>query len=166
MAVSWQLNDSHRIQIFKAVPLDSYVISDQQFFNPKSHLKVGYSIFQHYLLTDMIFRRNIFVTKRVFFFIKSFSEIFFINKKFRARITKKYPQVFMSKSRFSCQIYTKPEFSWQIFEKLSNTKFHEIPSVCTDGQRDMTKLNVAFRNWTYTIRRHLCPFLQKNRKCQ
>jgi hypothetical protein len=28
MAVRWQLNDSHHIEIFKAVPLDSYVIFD------------------------------------------------------------------------------------------------------------------------------------------
>jgi len=33
-----------------------------------------------------------------------------------------------------------------MFEKYSSTKFHEIPSVRTDGQTDMTKLTVAFRN--------------------
>ena len=41
-----------------------------------------------------------------------------------------------------------------IFEKYSSTKFHEIPSVCTDGQTDMTKLTVAFRNWTHLIKSH------------
>jgi hypothetical protein len=42
----------------------------------------------------------------------------------------------MLKSRFSCQIYAKLEFSWQMFEKYSSTKFHEIPSMRTDGQTD------------------------------
>ena len=52
----------------------------------------------------------------------------------------------------------KLEFSRQVFEKYSNTKFHEIPSTwsgvvqCgrrdgrTDRQTDMTKLIVCFRN--------------------
>jgi hypothetical protein len=45
-------------------------------------------------------------------------------------------------------------FSWQIFEKYSNIKFHEnptsgsrvVPCGQTDGRKDMTKLVVAFRN--------------------
>ena len=45
------------------------------------------------------------------------------------------------------------KFSWQIFEKYSNIKFHENPSSGsrvvpwgrTDRQTDMTKLIVAFR---------------------
>jgi hypothetical protein len=49
----------------------------------------------------------------------------------------------------------KLEFSLQIFEKFSNIKFHENPSIgsrvvpCgrTDGQADMTKLIAAFRNF-------------------
>jgi len=49
----------------------------------------------------------------------------------------------------------KYEFSGQIFEKTSNIKFHENPSSggravprgVTDGQADMTKLIVAFRNF-------------------
>ena len=47
------------------------------------------------------------------------------------------------------------QFSRHIFEKYSNIKFHENPSSgsrdfpCgeTDGQTDMTKLRVAFRNY-------------------
>ena len=47
------------------------------------------------------------------------------------------------------------EFSGQVFEKRSNIKFHQDPSIgcrvipCgqTDGQTDMTKLIVAFRNF-------------------
>jgi len=49
----------------------------------------------------------------------------------------------------------KLEFPRQIFQKYSNFKFHENPSSgsrvvsCgqTDGQTDMTKLIVAFRNF-------------------
>jgi len=49
----------------------------------------------------------------------------------------------------------KLEFSRQIFKKSSNIKFHKNPSSggrvvpCgrTDGQTDMTKLIVAFRNF-------------------
>jgi hypothetical protein len=48
----------------------------------------------------------------------------------------------------------KLEFSREIFEKCSNIKFHEnssiesrvVPCGWTDGQTDMTKLVVAFRN--------------------
>ena len=47
----------------------------------------------------------------------------------------------MSKNRFSCQIYAKIEFSWQIFEKYSSTKFYEIPSKRTDGQTGMEEVN-------------------------
>jgi hypothetical protein len=58
------------------------------------------------------------------------------------------------------QISIKPEFSRQTFEKYSNMKFHENPSigrrvVHADGRRgrqidrqtDMTKLIATFRNF-------------------
>ena len=49
----------------------------------------------------------------------------------------------------------KLEFSQQIFDKLSNIKFHENPSSApcgrpegrTDGMTDMKKLTVVFRNF-------------------
>ena len=49
----------------------------------------------------------------------------------------------------------KLEFSQQVFENYSKIKFHENPSSDswvvphgqTDGQTDMTKLRVAFRNF-------------------
>jgi hypothetical protein len=47
--------------------------------------------------------------------------------------------VFMWSTRYSCKVLTKLEFSWQIFEKFSNVKFHEIPS---SGSR------VVLRGWT------------------
>ena len=54
----------------------------------------------------------------------------------------------------SCKILMTLEFSRQICEKYSNIKFHQNPSSGsrvvprgrTDGQTDMTKLIVAFRN--------------------
>jgi hypothetical protein len=58
----------------------------------------------------------------------------------------------MQSSRYSCQILMEHEFSRQIFEKYSSIKFHKNPSIgsrfvpCgrTDGQKDTTKLIVAF----------------------
>ena len=51
-----------------------------------------------------------------------------------------------------------------MFEKYSITKFHEIPSVRTDGQTDMTKLIVAFRNWTHLIRSHFLSIFSQTQK--
>jgi len=55
-------------------------------------------------------------------------------------------------THYSCQILIKPEFSRQIFKKYTNIKFHENLSCgirvipCRQmGQRDMTRLTVAFR---------------------
>ena len=69
----------------------------------------------------------------------------------------------MSKSRFYCHIYAKLEFSW-LFEKYSSTKFHEIPSMRTDGQTDMTKLTVAFRNSTHLTRSHFSSIFSQTQK--
>ena len=52
----------------------------------------------------------------------------------------------------------KPEFSRQIFEKPSNIKFHENQSSESRdvpcGRTDMTKLIVAFRNFTNAPKNH------------
>jgi hypothetical protein len=48
----------------------------------------------------------------------------------------------MYSTHYFCQILTKIEFSWQIFEKYSKVIFH----VRTERQTDMTKLIDAFRN--------------------
>jgi len=45
-----------------------------------------------------------------------------------------------------------------MFEKYSSTKFHEIPSMRTDGQTEMTKLIVPFRNLKHLIKSHFCLF--------
>jgi hypothetical protein len=57
--------------------------------------------------------------------------------------------------RYSCHILKKFEFSRQIFEKCSNIRFHEtsssgsrvVPCGRTDGQADVMKLIIAFRNF-------------------
>ena len=51
-----------------------------------------------------------------------------------------------------------------MFEKYSITKFHEIPSVRTDGQTDMTKLIDAFRNFTHLIRSHFLFIFSQTQK--
>jgi len=55
------------------------------------------------------------------------------------------------------------EFSWQIFEKYSNIKFHKNPSTGgpsfstrTDGQTDMTKLIVAIRSFANASKNDVC----------
>ena len=60
--------------------------------------------------------------------------------------------VYMSSTLYSCPILMRLEFFWQFFEKYSNINFKKIISVGdelfhADGQTDMTKLTVAFRNF-------------------
>jgi hypothetical protein len=60
----------------------------------------------------------------------------------------------MQSAGYSCPIFKDSNFSRQIFEKSSNIKFHENPSVQllhadrqTDRRRDVTKLIVDFRSF-------------------
>jgi hypothetical protein len=66
---------------------------------------------------------------------------------------------FMWNTRYSGQILIKLEFSWQIFEMYSNTKFHGNSSsgsrAVPCGQTDMTKLIDAFRNFTNSPKNHI-----------
>jgi hypothetical protein len=55
-------------------------------------------------------------------------------------------------TRYSCQIVVKLGIYRRIFEKYLNIKFYENPSIGSrvvykDGQTDVTKLIVAFRNF-------------------
>ena len=63
----------------------------------------------------------------------------------------------------------KLDFPGQIFEKYSNIKFHENPSSgepsCSvrtdgglDGQRDMTKLRVAFWNFANALNKNFLSY--------
>jgi len=51
-----------------------------------------------------------------------------------------------------------------MFEKYSSTKFHEIPSMCTDGQTDMTRLIIVFRNRTHLIGSHFLSIFSQTQK--
>jgi hypothetical protein len=59
------------------------------------------------------------------------------------------------KYRYDCRILMKLEFSRRIFEKYCNIKFHDSSSCGSrvapcgqkDGQPDLLKLRVAFRNF-------------------
>jgi hypothetical protein len=82
------------------------------------------------------------------------------SKKNPATYCHKCTQVFTWSTRFSCQVLIKLttlEFSQQIFKKYSNIEFHQKPfsggpdvpydgQTQTDGQSDMMKLIIAFRN--------------------
>jgi len=65
-------------------------------------------------------------------------------KKNWARYDQKRSMFFMYSTHYSCPILIKLKFSRQVFEKCSNTKFHENPSNCswivpcgqTDGRTD------------------------------
>ena len=64
----------------------------------------------------------------------------------------------------------KLEFSRQIVEKVSNTKYHEIPSSSgpvlpcgrTDKHTDMTKLILPFCNFV-NVPKNVAPTAQKTR---
>ena len=137
-------------------------IFDHPLSSPQSYLTVGYNIFLHYLLTVTIFRRNFFCHKKCVL-IFSTSTIFvwniFIIRKERELL------------KVSASLHVKePFFLSHLSEiwifltdvrKIFKYKFHKIPSMCTDGQTDMTKLIVTFRNLTLLIRRILfCHFCQ------
>jgi hypothetical protein len=68
----------------------------------------------------------------------------------------KYTLVFMETTLYSCPILMARDLSRQIFEKSSETKFHEnsssgsrvVPCGRMDRRTDMMKLIVAFRNFS------------------
>jgi hypothetical protein len=89
--------------------------------------------------------RKIVIEHTMWVFISStpfFSETFLIPRKIERDMIKNIFLVFMSTTRYPCQIFTKLEFSRQIFEKCSNIKFSEnpfsgsrvVPCVETEGQ--------------------------------
>jgi hypothetical protein len=98
------------------------------------------------------FRKNVVEHKM---FVLIFSTTFVLNISYRkhnlARYCHKCENVFMWSNCYCCWILMELEFSWQIFKKSLNIKFYDIPRVGVelfhaDGQTDMAKLIVAFRN--------------------
>jgi len=98
---------------------------------PYCHLWLArfYNIFSHYVINGMLFRKKISWIGKVccdcfYNFVWNISH----SKKNFARYYRKYTQVFMQSTRYSCQILIKLKFSRQIFKKYSNIKFNENPS--------------------------------------
>ena len=89
-----------------------------------------YNIFQHYLINSTIFEGKKKVPERKMC-VLVFSTIFLTNishSKNRARYDHKCISVFMQSTLYSCPILMKLEFSRQIFEGYSNTKYCENSS--------------------------------------
>jgi len=51
-----------------------------------------------------------------------------------------------------------------MFQKYSSTKFHEIPSMRSDGQTDMTKLIIAFHSLMHLIRSRFLSIFSQTQK--
>jgi len=120
--------------------------------------------FPRYLINVTIFEKKWLITKWfVFIFSTPLAWSISRSEKNWARYDRKCVIVFMCSTRYSRQIFMKLEFSWQIFEKYSYTKFNENPSsgnrviTCrrTDRQTDITKLKLAaFRNFANALKIH------------
>jgi hypothetical protein len=99
------------------------------------------------------FSRKLVKIKFVFLFSRQrLSENFFLlNRIKRVIITNVLTQI----TCYTCYILVKLALSQQIQEESSNIKFHKNPSIWspvvqlgqTEGQTDMTKLIIAFRNF-------------------
>jgi hypothetical protein len=107
------------------------------------------NIFLHYLINGAISGgKNIEHKMCVLAFSVQFLyATFLILRRIERGMIIKCVLVFAQSTRYSCQILMKLEFCRHIFEKYSNVKFHENPSILTDGRTDVTKLIVAFRNF-------------------
>jgi hypothetical protein len=126
MALYWELNDSHHIQIFKAVNLDSYVIFGlwSTSSSAPAHILQRSAIFFHIISTCATFRNFFFLQNVCFDFLYKLSLKHFLLWEIRVRINQKHPSVFMSKSRFSFQIYSELDFRWQMFENYPNINYN------------------------------------------
>ena len=95
------------------------------------------------------------------FFQRVFSDIFFIVRRTERDVIM---NVYVN-TRNSCQILMKLRFSRQIFEKYSNIKFNENLSggsrVVPCRRTDMTKLIIAFCNFSNAPKRSDCTVLRR-----
>jgi len=100
--------------------------------------------------------------KCVFDFICNFCWNILHSKKNSARFYHKCTCIFAWSTCYSCQILMKLEFSWHIFKKYSNIKFHENLSggtrVVPCWWMDMMKVIVAFCNFATAPKREKEPY--------
>jgi hypothetical protein len=116
-----------------------------------------YSIFQIILPTAIIAEKKFFLLKMCFLFLCNYEKFLII--------TRIVPDIIIKVYRSSSKVpIILVMFQWNIhflerfWNKYSNIRFHEnssdgsrvVPCGKTDGQRDMTKLVVAFRNFVTT----------------
>ena len=125
MAVHWQLNDRHHIQIFNVVPLDSYVISDlwsADFSSPSRTLQWA-TIFVYIISEASRFsEETIFVTKCALIFSRKFLwNIFIIRKGLELikNIRKSLCQIAAFLDRFKLNLNFPDRYSKNTMHQLS-----------------------------------------------
>ena len=85
-------------------------------------------IFPHYLVNGLIYKKKLLNIKLCFDFLYNFCLTHF---SFQEKMSDRWSKMYWSSCKVpinSYQILMKLEFSWQVFEKYSNIKFHEYPS--------------------------------------
>ena len=93
-----------------------------------------YIILPHYLIKGTTLGEKVIENKSCFHFLYKFClKHSSFQQEMRGILSQMY-RVLHVKYRYSCHILMELEFSRQIFEKYSNTKFHENPS---SGSRDV-----------------------------
>ena len=118
-----------------------------------------YKIFSLYLINVTIFEEKLLNIKCVFWFsLQLLSETFLIargTERDMIKYTYIYIHIVLHKYCLFLLDFNELDFYRQIFEKYSNIKFHENPSIdirfvscgLKDWDTDVTKLRVAFRSF-------------------
>jgi len=145
MALYWQLKNSRLYQIFKAVPLDSYIIFDlwSAVLQPQVIPYSGLQYFSKLSLNRHDFRRNIFfVTKCVLIFPTNFLWNIFYYKKSRAKINHNISASLHIKEPFflsdlretwiflTCSEIFKYQVSWNSVHAYKRTDRHDEANIC------------------------------------
>jgi len=177
MVVHFQLNGRHHIQIFNVVllPITWSLISDQQALQPQviPYSRVQY--FSTFFLKLRDFPKKVFWSQYVcvcWFSLKTFYEIFPITIKVDRTSMKNIRKSSCQRAIFYVRFTRNLNFSdrcsknIQIWSVVQYRQIWASCSMCTDGQTDMTKLLVAFRNLMHLIRNNFLSIFAKHRMCQ